>query len=76
MKRLIVLLMFTLLGCGIKENASLPTRTKDYVYIAGFNYAISIVEIDSCEYITFDSDVRTLTHKGNCKNSIHDIQNR
>ena len=75
MKNLLVLFMLTLFSCKVDENASLPTVTKEVVYLGGINYHISIVEIDSCEYITLDSDVRTLTHKGNCKNSIHDTQN-
>lgn len=77
MKKLLVILSLSLVAsCTQDENASLTTSTKDVVYIGGINYNVSVIEIDSCEYITLGSDVRTFTHKGNCKNSIHyDSQN-
>jgi hypothetical protein len=74
MKKLLVLLCLASIGCTQDENASVITLTKDVVYIAGINYNVSVIEIDSCEYITLGSDIRTLTHKGNCKNPIHDTQ--
>lgn len=74
MKKLLVILCLASIGCTQNENASVITSTKDVVYIAGINYNVSVIEIDSCEYITLDSDVRTFTHKGNCKNQIHDTQ--
>jgi hypothetical protein len=75
MKKLLVILTLALAGCTQDENASVITSTKDVVYIGGINYNVSVIEVDSCEYITLDSDIRTFTHKGNCKNQIHDIQN-
>ncbi len=76
MKKLLVLLCLTSVGCFTQdENASVIKSTKDVVYIGGINYNVSVIEIDSCEYITLDSDIRTFTHKGNCKNQIHDTQN-
>jgi hypothetical protein len=75
MKKLLVLLCLASVGCTQDENASVITLTKDVVYIAGINYNVSVIEIDSCEYITLGSDIRTLTHKGNCKNQIHDTKN-
>jgi hypothetical protein len=75
MKKLLVLLCLASVGCTQDENASVITSTKDVVYIGGINYNVSIIEVDSCEYITLDSDVRTFTHKGNCKNQIHDTKN-
>jgi len=75
MKKLLVLLCLASIGCTQDENASVIKSTKDVVYIAGINYNVSVIEVDSCEYITLESDVRTLTHKGNCKNQIHDAQN-
>jgi hypothetical protein len=74
MKKLLVVLCLASVGCTQDENASVITLTKDVVYIAGINYNVSVIEIDSCEYITLGSDIRTLTHKGNCKNPIHDTQ--
>jgi hypothetical protein len=74
MKKLLVLLCLASIGCTQNENASVIKSTKDVVYIAGINYNVSVIEVDSCEYITLDSDIRTFTHKGNCKNQIHDTQ--
>ncbi len=74
MKKLLVVLCLVSIGCTQNENASVIKSTKDVVYIAGINYNVSVIKIDSCEYITLDSDVRTFTHKGNCKNQIHDTQ--
>jgi hypothetical protein len=75
MKKLLVILCLASIGCTQNENASVIKSTKDVVYIGGINYNVSVIEVDSCEYITLDSDVRTFTHKGNCKNPIHDTQN-
>lgn len=75
MKKLLVLLYLTSVGCSQDENASVITSTKDVVYIGGINYNVSVIEVDSCEYITLGTDIRTFTHKGNCKNQIHDTKN-
>jgi hypothetical protein len=75
MKKLLVVLCLASVGCTQDEYASVLTSTKDVIYIGGINYNVSVIEVDSCEYITLDSDVRTFTHKGNCKNQIHDTQN-
>ena len=74
MKKLLVMLCLISVGCTQDENASVITSTKDVVYIGGINYNVSVIEVDSCEYITLDSDVRTFTHKGNCKNPTHDTK--
>jgi hypothetical protein len=74
MKKLLVILTLSLVACTQDEKASVTRSTKDVVYIGGINYNVSVIEVDSCEYITLDSDVRTFTHKGNCKNQIHDTQ--
>ncbi len=74
MKKLLVILCLTSVGCSQYDNASVIKSTKDVVYIGGINYNVSVIEVDSCEYITLDSDIRTFTHKGNCKNQIHDTQ--
>ena len=29
--------------------------------------SFSVIEIDSCEYVMLSSDIRSLTHKGNCQ---------
>lgn len=57
------------------EIESVSTVPKTYV---GFD-DWSIVVIDSCEYIEVDmgsnkNRVYSLTHKGNCSNTIHPIQ--
>lgn len=75
MKKLLVLLCLASVGCSQDENASVIKSTKDVVYIGGINYNVSVIEVDSCEYITLDSDIWTFTHKGNCKNQIHDTKN-
>jgi hypothetical protein len=74
MKKLLVILTLASIGCTQDENASVLTSTKDVIYIGGINYNVSIIEVDSCEYITLGLDIRTFTHKGNCKNQIHDTQ--
>jgi hypothetical protein len=71
MKKLLVILTLSLVACTQDEKASVTRSTKDVVYIGGINYNVSAIEIDSCEYITLGSDIRTFTHKGNCKNTIH-----
>lgn len=75
MKKLLVVLCLASVGCSQDENASVLTSTKDVLYIGGINYNVSKIEVDSCEYITLGSDIRTFTHKGNCKNQIHDTKN-
>jgi hypothetical protein len=74
MKKLLVLLCLASVGCSQDENASVLTSTKNVLYIGGINYNVSTIEVDSCEYITLGTDIRTFTHKGNCKNQIHDTQ--
>lgn len=78
MKKLLVILTLASIGCTQDENTSVITSTKDVVYIGGINYNVAVIEIDSCEYITLGTDIstyiNTLTHKGNCKNPIHDTQ--
>ena len=66
---ILAILIFS--GCGADRNASIPNSTKDVVYIGGINHEVLITEMDGCEYITLDEDLRSLTHKGNCKNPIH-----
>jgi hypothetical protein len=73
MKQLIALVMLIMMMVSCTPNGEEVTRkdnsikpTKDY----------RIVIIDGCEYIEIESSVSTsriysLTHKGNCKNSIH-----
>lgn len=60
MKKLFIYLSIVLLGCepSIK-------KTKDIGQYNGLK--INVVEIDSCEYLMFCDDIRTSTHKGNCK---------
>ena len=76
MKKLLAILSLSLVACTQDEKASVTRSTKDVVYVGGINYNVSVIEIDSCEYITLGSDIRTFTHKGNCKNKHHDTQDR
>lgn len=52
--------MFVFSGC---EN-TVTTTNLDEKY---FGSRISVMVIDSCEYVFINSDTRSLTHKGNCK---------
>lgn len=55
-----LLLTIILLSC---ESTVKTTRLNDR--LNGFGFSVMI--IDSCEYICTENDIRTLTHKGNCK---------
>jgi len=71
--KLIVLfsIAFMTASCGKKVDKSLPREKK-----SGY----SIVIIEQCEYIEVESMTGTtvgyysITHKGNCKNPIHDCK--
>ena len=81
MKKLIISALFlTMLGCGepkelkeIKQNY--PTVAKIQVFSGEGRDSTSIhlYVIDSCEYIgrIYEDRADMLTHKGNCRNSLH-----
>jgi hypothetical protein len=81
MKKLILLsvILFTLSACSKDENKSNNIELSNtqhygwqYAYPAEFkNY--KVITIDSCEYIMYatHNSYLNITHKGNCKNSIH-----
>lgn len=43
---------------------TVPTHSINGKY-SGMSF--SVIEIDSCEYLMLYSDIRSLTHKGNCQ---------
>jgi hypothetical protein len=70
MKKLILstLLIGMMSGCGESNIEKVETQKK---YLKT-GYPIEIVTIDSCEYIYGPwGNATVLTHKGNCKNPIH-----
>lgn len=72
MKQLTILLLsVVLIGC---EQPNVKKTDSGIVLDVGSN-KLQIVEIESCEYLFYVGGHRmALTHKGNCKNPIH--QNR
>ena len=65
--RILFVLIFMMSACMPTPQGDARTKIID-------NY--SIITIDSCEYIEYDMGildqrVYSLTHKGNCKNTIH-----
>lgn len=64
-----------LYGCGsdpIPQSQPTPIYEISQIKVDAV-YSLSIVSIDSCEYIVFNAfrPNGLMTHKGNCKNSIH-----
>lgn len=56
----ISLITFTLFSC--------QTTVKETTIVEMYmGRQCTIIEVDSCEYLTLGGDSRTLTHKGNCK---------
>jgi hypothetical protein len=59
-----LLVVFLMVGCVEQTDQKVKTTKIQ----SGINQ-LSIVEIDGCEYIVYDSyKAGGLTHKGNCKN--------
>lgn len=64
---LISALLLTILSCGCREVNTPRKDTGVKLLGEGFD-PLTIVELDSCEYLFGDWGNRTvLTHKGNCK---------
>lgn len=63
-----LIVVFMLISCNpINQNVS---RSSTDIVLSGNR--LEIVVLDSCEYFYGPGDKRTfLTHKGNCKNSVH-----
>ncbi len=61
--KLLLLLALALCGCE-NRNASPPVEIG---HLHGWN-SIKQTTIEGCQYLIYD---RSLTHKGNCTNSIH-----
>jgi uncharacterized lipoprotein YajG len=77
MSKIITILatVFLLYGCGsdpIPQNQQTPIYEIRQIKVDAV-YSLSIVSIDSCEYIVFNAfrPAGLMTHKGNCKNPIH-----
>jgi len=56
------LLLVSVIFCGCETNISREPIKETY---NGSN--IQVMIIDSCEYLFANLDIRSLTHKGNCK---------
>lgn len=67
MKKIIVLLLIvSLVGCGYKNDKSIKGENNSD--LAG----LKVIVLDGCEYFQFKSyTYYSITHKGNCKNPIH-----
>jgi len=60
---------FLLTGCGNQGEEFTPGKPSD-------NFHINSVEYDDCEYVYVtnpDGSVSGLTHKGNCRNKVHQV---
>ncbi len=65
----IIILLTFLSSCLLDENSSI--EMDKHIQINGINYHISEVSYDGCQYVIFDSDMRSVIHKGNCNNKSH-----
>ncbi len=63
---IVLLLSLLFVGCGSGESAEIIPQKKTTHYING--YVIWTFVYDGCEYI---GNGQSITHKGNCNNSIH-----
>jgi hypothetical protein len=69
MKQLIALVILIMMMVSCTPNGEEITRSNNSIKPTN-DYRIVI--IDGCEYIEVDAyKIYTLTHKGNCNNSIH-----
>jgi hypothetical protein len=69
MKRILVITL--VLGLFSCEEQNVDKKTTNYVVSPG-NNPLEIVVIDECEYLYGPwGNATVLTHKGNCKNPIH-----
>jgi hypothetical protein len=69
MKQLIALVMLIMMMVSCAPNGEEITRSNNSIKPTN-DYRIVIIE--GCEYIEVDAyKIYTLTHKGNCNNSIH-----
>lgn len=76
MNKLLILAVFLFVGCYNPDGKEIRIENNNTKPNANYR----IVQIDGCEYIevedgTLQTRVYSLTHKGNCKNSIHGTQN-
>ena len=61
-KEVIGLMLLCLVFFGCESTVTTTNLNDRYM-----GSSISVMVIDSCEYIYINNDVRSLTHKGNCK---------
>lgn len=82
MKTLILLLNACLIlaFAGCEEKKPIPTaqeaiKLTTWPNFSGSHFDYSVIEIDGCEYLLMDTThgFRVVTHKGNCKNPIHNL---
>ena len=47
-----------------------------FIFILGCSQSATVTEMDGCEYIVIQTNgnITSITHKGNCSNSIHQYQ--
>lgn len=55
-------LLVAVIFCGCETTVKKTDMEEQYN-----GFPVQIVVIDSCEYIYVNVDIRSLTHKGNCK---------
>lgn len=55
-------LLVAVIFCGCDTTVSKNPTGERY-----FGSDIEVLAVDSCEYLIFASDTRSITHKGNCK---------
>ncbi len=69
MKKILLLLLITLMACRRESNVS-STKTD---YDLGYETPLKVIVIDNCEYLYGHwGNMTVLTHKGDCSNDDHD----
>lgn len=70
-KLLLLALAMVMAGCG-GNPANIDTKNTSYTIPTLYGADLQVVEIEGCEYFFTEYDRSAiLTHKGNCKNPIH-----
>lgn len=74
----ISIFILVLTGCtkSTQSKQSHNVETKPTEYNIGHNNALTLLNVDGCEYLYGPwGNATVLTHKGNCNNKIHKINN-
>lgn len=71
MKKIIPFILVLLLSCSQYADKNVEHKKTNYK-ISDINTPLVVVQIDGCEYLFGEwGNATVLTHKGDCKNSIH-----